>query len=186
VYRDRATLPDEVTTTGADAFRWAIEPAVNPSVVRVHVGHELTDRTIVTSPPAELERPMAGLLEIEAIRTVDVHRYRIRLNLRQGTDRVLTAGHARDVLAAMWGEPMPLAPDEGPRAFAVDREGPRTVAESAEMAEGHAHLEAVFRVDGVSEAIAGEGIVLVRLGRLFSWDEREGPVGAALRAVSPT
>jgi hypothetical protein len=165
-------------------MRWAIEPAVNPHVVRIHVAHELTDRTIVTGPPAELDRPLSGLLEIEAIRTVDLHRYRIRLNLRLATDRVVAAGHARDVLAAAWGDPESLVPDPGPRAFVVEREGPRTVAESAEMAEGHPHLEAAFRVEGVSEAIAGDGMVLVRLGRLFTWEEREGPVGAALRAVT--
>ena len=31
---------------------------MNPSVVRVHVTNELTDRTIVTSPPADLDRPL--------------------------------------------------------------------------------------------------------------------------------
>jgi len=159
---------------------WAIEPAMNPSVVRVHVTNELTDRTIVTSPPADLDRPLAGLIEIEAVRTIDLHRYRIRLNLRHGADRGRTAAHAHDILAAAWGEPVPLEPDPGPRAFAVDREGARTVAESAQMAAGHPHLEAVFRVDGVSEAIAGDGMVLVALGRLFTWKDREGPVGAAL------
>jgi hypothetical protein len=162
---------------------WAIEPAVNPSVVRVHVAHELTDRTIVTSPPAELEWPIAGLLEIEAIRTVDVHRYRIRMNLRPGIDRARTVAHASDILAAAWGESVSLVPDPGPRAFAVEREGPRTVAESAEMAAGNPHLEAVFSVDGASEAIAGDGMVLVRLGRLFTWEERQDPIGAALRSV---
>ena len=162
---------------------WAIEPVVNPSVVRVHVAHELTDRTIVTSPPAELEWPIGGLLEIEAVRTVDLHRYRIRINLRPGLDRGRTAAHASDILAAAWGKPVSLEPDPGPRAFAVGRDGPRTVAESAEMAAGNPHLEAVFQVDGVSEAIAGDGMVLVRLGRLFMWEEREESVGAALRAV---
>ena len=113
---------------------WAIEPAVNPSVVRVHVVHELTDRTIVTSPPTEVAMPIAGLLEIEAVRTIDLHRYRIRLNLRPGSDRVRTAAHVRDVLSASWGEPIRIDPDPGPRAFEVGCHGPRTVAESAEMA----------------------------------------------------
>src|SRR5215213_3467420 len=72
---------------------WAIEPATNPSVVRIHVAEQLTDRTIVTSPPAEVAMPMAGLLEIEAVRTIDVHRYRIRLNLRPGSERVRTTEH---------------------------------------------------------------------------------------------
>jgi hypothetical protein len=163
---------------------WAIEPAVNPSVVRVHVSDELTDRTIVTSPPTEVAMPIRGLLEIEGVRTIDLHRYRIRLNLRPGSDRVRTAAYARDVLATSWGEPIRMDPDPGPRAFVVRYHGPRTVAESAEMAAGHPLLEAVFRVDGVSEAIAGDGMLLVRLGRLFGWDQRERVVTAALRGVA--
>jgi hypothetical protein len=162
---------------------WAIEPAVNPSVVRVHVAEELTSRTIVTTPPATVAMPIRGLLEIEDVRTVDVHRYRLRLNLRAGADRARTAAHTRDVLAASWGEPVALAPDAGPRAFAVAHEGPRRVAESAEMAAGEPLLEALFRTEGVSEAIAGEGLVLVRLGQLFSWAEREDGVRVALAAA---
>jgi len=162
---------------------WAIEPATNPSVVRIHVAEELTDRTIVTSPPADVAMPVAGLLEIEAVRTIDVHRYRIRLNLRPGSDRVRTAAHARDVLVAGWGEPVRLDPDEGPRAFEVAYRGPRTVAESAEMAAGHPLLQAVFGVDGVSEAIAGDGVLLVRLGRLFAWARREAAVRDVLRTI---
>lgn len=163
---------------------WAIEPATNPSVVRVHVTDELTDRTIVTSPPAEVAMPVAGLLEIEAVRSIDLHRYRIRLNLRPGSDRVKTAAHARDVLVAGWGEPARLAPDEGPRAFEIPYRGPRTVAESAEMAAGHPLLEALFRVEGVSEAIASDGLLLVRLGRLFDWERHQRAVSAVLRGVA--
>jgi hypothetical protein len=162
---------------------WSIEPAVNPSVVRVHVSDQLTDRTIVTSPPAVVAMPIAGLLEIEDVRTVDLHRYRIRMNLRPGSDRVRAAWHARDVLAASWGDPVRLTPDAGPRAFVVAHRGPRTVAESAEMASGHPLLEAVFEVDGVSEAIAGEDMLLVRLGRLFGWDDGEPAVREALAAA---
>lgn len=165
------------------AARWAIEPAANPSVVRVHVAHELTDRTILTTPPAEVAMPVAGLLEIEAVRTVDLHRYRMRLNLRPGSNRARTASHAREVLGAAWGEPVPLESDEGPRAFAVVYEGPRRVAESAEMAAGVPLLEVLFDVEGVSEAVAGTGMVLVRLGRLFGWDWGERAVGAALTAL---
>jgi len=164
---------------------WAIEPATNPNVVRVHVTDELTDRTILTSPPAEVAMPIAGLLEIEAVRTIDLHRYRIRLNLRPGSDRVRTAAHARDVLVAGWGEPVRLAPDEGPRVFEIADRGPRTVAESAEMAQGHPLLEALFGVEGVSEAIAGDGLLLVRLGRLFDWDAQQPAVRAVLRGVRP-
>jgi hypothetical protein len=160
--------------------RWALEPTPNPSTLRVHVDHELTDRTIVTSPPAKLDRPLAGLLELDAVRTLDLHRYRIRLNLRPDADRDETAEHAAAVLTSGWGRPRSLDPDAGPRAFQVHHMGPRTVAESAEMAVGHPLLEAVFTVDGVSEAIVGEDLVLVRLGRLFEWADAEPRVIRAL------
>jgi hypothetical protein len=159
---------------------WAIEPAVNPSVVRVHVAEQLTDRTIVTTPPATVPMPIAGVLELEDVRTVDLHRYHLRVNLRAAADRVRTASSTAEVLAAGWGRPAALPPDAGPKAFAVRHDDPRTVAESAEMANGHPLLEALFAVDGVSEAIAGDGLVLVRLGRLFSWPEREADVRDAL------
>ncbi|HLB39057.1 MAG TPA: hypothetical protein VJM84_01255 [Actinomycetota bacterium] len=161
---------------------WALEPAVNPAVLRVHVGHELTDRTIVTSPPVEIDRPLAGLLELDAVRTLDLHRYRVRLNLRPGADREAAAEHADAILASEWGPARSLEPDPGPRAFQVDNAGPRTVAESAEMAAGHPLLEAVFAVEGVSEAIAGADLMLVRLGRLFGWAEAEPRVIRALAA----
>jgi hypothetical protein len=51
------------------------------------------------------------------------------------------------------------------------------------MAEGHPLLEAIFRVDGVSEAVAGDGVLLVRLGRLFGWEQRGSAVSAMLRQV---
>jgi hypothetical protein len=159
---------------------WAIEPAVNPSIVRVHVSEELTDRTIVTTPPATVAMPIAGLLELEDVRTVDLHRYRLRVNLRAAGDRVRTASSTADVLAAGWGRPVALPADAGPKAFAIRYNGPRTVAESAEMADGHLLLEALFAVEGVSEAIAGDGLVLVRLGRLFSWAGHEDDVREAL------
>ena len=152
---------------------WAIEPATNPSVLRIHVDHELTDRTIVTSPPAELEHPLAGLLELDAVRTLDLHRYRVRVNLRADADRVVAAGHAGEILTSAWGSAGSLDPDAGPRAFEVHHRGARTVAESAEMALGHPLLEAVFDVEGVSEAIVGDDLVLVRLGRLFAWTDAE-------------
>jgi hypothetical protein len=52
------------------------------------------------------------------------------------------------------------------------------------MAAGSPSLQAVFAVDGVTEAVLGEGLVLVRLGRLFAWAEREESVAAALQAVT--
>ena len=159
---------------------WALETTPNPTVLRIHVGHELTDRTIVTSPPAELEHPLGGLLELDAVRTVDLHRYRVRMNLRPDADRDATAAHAGAVLTSGWGPARKLDADAGPRAFQVRHEGPRTVAESAEMALGHPLLEAVFGVEGVSEAIVGDDLVLVRLGRLFAWPDAEPQVIRAL------
>ena len=82
---------------------WVLEPAMNPSVLRIHVGHQLTDRTIVTSPPAELAMPLAGLLELEAVRTVDLHRYRVRVNLVPAADRERTADHVREIIRPAWG-----------------------------------------------------------------------------------
>ena len=163
------------------ATRWAIETAPNPAVLRIHVGHALTDRTIVTGPPAEVAWPLAGLLELDAVRTIDVQRYRVRANLRPSGDRDATAAHVVEILTPEWGPPGSLAPDPGPRAFEVAHRGPRTVAESAEMARGNRILEAVFLVDGVCEAIAGEDLLLVRLGRLFDWDDVEPQVRAAVR-----
>jgi hypothetical protein len=159
---------------------WALEATPNRAVLRIHVGHELTDRTIVTSPPAELEHPLAGLLELDAVRTVDLHRYRVRMNLRPDADRDATATHAGAILASGWGPARVLAADTGPRAFQVRHQGPRTVAESAEMALGNPLLEAVFGVEGVSEAIVGDDLVLVRLGRLFAWSDAEPQVIRAL------
>ena len=42
-------------------------------------------------------------------------------------------------------------------------------------------LIALFAVEGVTEAIAGEDLVLVRLGRLFRWEDVEPAVGVAIR-----
>ncbi|HEX6843824.1 MAG TPA: hypothetical protein VF235_01800 [Actinomycetota bacterium] len=165
--------------------RWALEGAVNPTLLRVHVGVALTDETIVTCPPATAPPPVDRLLEIGAIRSLDVHRYRVRLNLFSWADREETARHASEILEHAWGAATPLAPDEGPRAFVAETGGlARRVAESPRMARGSRLLEAVFAVDGVSEAIAGDGLVLVRLGRVFVWDEAEAAVGRALAQSS--
>ncbi len=47
-------------------------------------------------------------------------------------------------------------------------------------ASGVRALVAVFAAPGVVEAIAAPGMVLVRIGRLFGWDETEPDVAAAL------
>jgi hypothetical protein len=162
--------------------RWTLERPANPSVLRVHVDHELTDRTIVTSPPAEIARPLAGALELDAVRTVDLHRYHARVNLAHGADRGVTAGHVADVLRNAWGDETDDGAESDPRAFEIDYAGPRVVAESAEMAAGRDLLVKLFTVVGVREAILGDGLALVRIGRLFTWATVEPAVSAALRS----
>jgi hypothetical protein len=143
-------------------------------VLRLHVDLELTDRTIVTCPPDEPPAVLAGLVSVPGVRSLDLHRYRVRLNLSPDAIADSVAAAASPVLAAaLGGDAEHMHADAGPRAFESGVEGPRLVAESAEMAEraGDARLSAVFRVDGVVEAIAAPGLVLVRLGRLFAWEE---------------
>jgi len=163
--------------------RWALERPANPAVLRIHVDHQLTDRTIVTSPPAEIARPLAGLLELEAVRTVDLHRYHARVNLAYGADRDDAVGHVVDILDAAWGRESSDGSESDPRAFEIDYVGPRVVAESAEMAAGRDLLVRLFTVAGVREAILGDGLALVRIGRLFTWAAVEPAVTAALRAT---
>jgi hypothetical protein len=164
--------------------RWALEAATNRTVLRLHVDVELTRETIETSPPAEAPAPLERLFELEALRSLDLHRYRARLNLRSDADPALAATNAEAVLAAAWGPASPLVPDDGPRAFAAATVGGRRVAESPAMAEGDPILSLLFDVDGVSEAIVGSGMVLVRLGRLFDWAGTEPAVARALQANS--
>lgn len=162
--------------------RWALESVTNPSVLRLHVSTPLTDRTIVSCPPEAAPAPLDRLLSIPGVRWLDLHRYRVRLNL--GPDGI--AGQATvpatETLTDAWGTEAFLDADESPRAFQVKREGDRQVAESLEMAEAHgdAMLMALFAVEGVAEAIAGKDLVLVRLGRMFRWDECSDAVAAAL------
>jgi len=163
--------------------RWALEQPANPGVLRVHVDHQLTDRTIVTSPPAEIARPVAGLLELDSVRTVDLHRYHARVNLRHDVDRDVAAAHTRDILGAAWGSESPTEPESEPRAFEIGYAGPRVVAESAEMAVGRDLLVRLFTVAGVREAILGDGLALVRIGRLFTWADVEPSVTGALRST---
>jgi hypothetical protein len=46
-------------------------------------------------------------------------------------------------------------------------------------------LRAAFLAPGVAEAILTEGVVQVRLGRLFAWDRVEEAVRKALRSFAP-
>jgi hypothetical protein len=159
---------------------WAIEGAPNPTVIRVHVDRELTSETIVTCPPGEAPPPLDGLLAIEGVRSLDLHRYMARVNLAAGSSSSSVSADVSSVLVGAWGEPVDLGAEEEPRAFEIGRDGPRRVAESLAMAGEDALLAALFAVAGVAEAIVGEGVALVRLGRLFGWDEAEGPVRRAL------
>jgi hypothetical protein len=164
-------------------MRWAVEERLaNPYVLRVHVDEPLTDETIVTCPPGAPPDPLDRLFEIEAILRLDLHRYRARLNLRRGTDRAEAAGHTRGVLAAALGPASSLPNDEGPRAFASAYAGARRVAESPVMARGLPLLEALFDLEGVAEAIVAPGLVLVRLGRLHAWADREARIAAAVQS----
>ena len=161
---------------------WAIEGALNPTILRIHVTEALTDRTIVVCPPEGAPAPIDAVGEMVGVRGLDLHRHRVRVNLAPGAGRAGVSRAAAQLLEAAWGTEDPLPLDEGPRAFSVAHEGPRLVAESPVMAAQHGDttLIRVFEVPGVVEAIAGDGLVLVRLGRLFAWDDVEAEVSAAL------
>lgn len=170
------------TAPMGDGSAWAIEGALNPSVLRVHVRAALTDRTIEPCPPAAAPAPLDRLLAVEEVRSLDLHRYRVRVNLRPGAGRAAVTRRAGEVLGDAWGPAVALPPDPLPRAFGHPYDGARIVAESAEMARvsGVRALVAVFAAPGVVEAIAAPGMVLVRIGRLFGWEEAEPAVAAAL------
>ncbi len=159
---------------------WAFEQAANPAVVRLHVTQELTSATILTCPPGEAPPPLDGLLEIEGVRSLDLHRYRARMNLAPGAGRAGVCRRAATILTAEWGSEAVLPIEELPRAFRVEHGTDRRVAESIEMAGDDLTLVSLFGVVGVAEAIVGRGLVLVRLGRLFRWEEVEPSVAAAL------
>lgn len=170
------------TVDMGDEEAWALEGALNPTILRLHVRRALTERTIVTCPPGDAGPPLDRLLEIEGVRSIDIHRYRVRLNLRPDGGRSAVSHEVRTLLSQAWGPAVDLPPETLPRAFADTYEGPRRVAESHEMAEisGVPALTAVFAAPGVVEAVAAPGLILVRIGRLFDWDAAEATVAAAL------
>jgi len=139
----------------------------------LHVDVELTARTILTCPPHDPPPIAATALAITGVRSVDLHRYRARLNLQPGVVAVDIVDRASDSLARTLGPATEMPADEGPVVFEVDHDGPRHVAESAEMADRSREptLIALCRVHGVAEAILGDGLVLVRPGRLFRWHD---------------
>ncbi len=116
---------------------------------------------------------------------MDLHRYRTRLNLAPGTDPALVQVRIGEILSPELGPPVDLPAEALPRKFAVRYRGPRAVAESLVMAWSEPVLRAVFLVPGVAEAILTEGVVQIRLGRLFGWDQVEEAVREALRSFAP-
>jgi len=120
------------------------------------------------------------LLEVPGIRSIDLHRYRARVNLAPGIDRDEITRQVHELLGNEWGLTSP-GRDEPARTFDVSYAGPKLVAESLRMAGSQPILRALFRVPGVVEAIMESGLVRVRLGRLFSWAEVEDGVQGALK-----
>ena len=123
------------------------------------------------------------MLAVDGVRSVDLHRYRARLNLSPGCDATAAWEAVARAIEAAWGAPAPLPDEPAQRAFDVAYEGPRIVAESPEMAGLDPTLAALFRVPGVAEAILEAGRVWVRSGRLFTWEDVEASVRWALQSV---
>jgi hypothetical protein len=161
---------------------WALERAPNPRVIRVHTTFELTRATIEKCPPASPPEGLRSLLAVEAVRSIDLHRYRARLNLSPGCNAEEAWDGVARAIEAAWGAPAPLPGEPSPRGFEVAYEGPRIVAESPEMAAPDATLAALFRVPGVAEAILEAGWVWVRPGRLFPWEDVEDSLRWALQS----
>jgi hypothetical protein len=162
---------------------WALERAPNPRVIRVHTTVELTRATIEKCPPASPPEGLRSLLAVDGVRSVDLHRYRARLNLSPGCNAEAAWDGVARAMEAAWGAPAPLLGEPQPRGFEVVYEGPRIVAESPEMAGPDPTLAALFRVPGVAEAILEAGWVWVRPGRLFPWEDVEDSLRWALQST---
>jgi hypothetical protein len=162
---------------------WALERAPNPRVIRVHTTVELTRATIEKCPPASPPEGLRSLLAVDGVRSVDLHRYRARLNLSPGCNAEAAWDGVARAIEAAWGAPALLPGEPPPRGFEVAYEGPRIVAESPEMAASDATLAALFRVPGVAEAILEAGWVWVRPGRLFPWEDVEDSLRWALQST---
>jgi hypothetical protein len=161
---------------------WALSRASNPAVLRLHTSLELTEATIETCPPSTPPHPLDRVLQIPGIRSIDLHRYRGRLNLLPGSDPRAITRQVCELLAGEWGRASAKR-DEAARTFPVPYRGPRLVAESLRMAGSQPILRALFAAPGVVEAILEPGHVRVRLGRLFSWTEAEEGVRRTLEAA---
>jgi hypothetical protein len=152
-------------------------------VIRVHTTVELTRATIEKCPPASPPEGLRSLLAVDGVGSLDLHRYRARLNLTAGCDaEAAWEGVARAIEAA-WAAPALLPGEPQPRAFEVAYIGPRVVAESPEMAAPDPTLAALFLVPGVAEAILEAGRIWVRPGRMFSWKDVEASVRWALQST---
>jgi hypothetical protein len=116
---------------------------------------------------------------------MDLHRYRARLNLAPGTDPALAEVRIREILSPELGPPVDLPAEPPPRRFPLRYRGPRAVAESPEMTRSQPVLRAAFLAPGVAEAVLTEGVVEVRLERLFAWDQIEKAVRKPLRSFAP-
>ena len=162
--------------------RWALEGVPNPAVLRVHVTAELTDRTIVSCPSGIAPPPLDAVLALAGVRSVDLHRYRARVNLRADADPQAVREGIQAAVAAVWGPASPLPTEETARAFPVEYRGARSVAESLQMASAGI-ARALFRAPGVAEVVLADGEAVVRLGRLFRWDQVEAAVRAAIGAA---
>jgi hypothetical protein len=158
---------------------WTLSRPSNPMVLVVNTTVELTRETIETCPPSRSPHPLGRLLEVPGIRSIDLHRYRARLNLAPGADRDKIILLVCELLGNEWGSTSSKR-DEPAQTFGVAYAGPRLVAESLRMAGSQPILRALFGVRGVAEAILESGQVRVRLGRLFSWAEVEDDLRAAL------
>ncbi len=159
---------------------WALETAQNPSVLRLHARTELTRMTIERCPPASPPEMLEPVLALDDVRSVDLHRYRARINLAAGVEALGVLPSLERLLADRMGPAEPLSPEPPSQAYPVEHEEPRLVAESLEMAGDHTMLRALFETEGVVEAILGTGLLLVRLGRLFTWEECGPAVQRAL------
>jgi hypothetical protein len=166
--------------------------SAQPRVIRVHTTVELTRATIEKCPPTSPPEGLRSLLAADGVGSVDLHRYRARLNLTPGRDAKAASEGVTRAIEAAWGPPAPLPGEPPPRAFGVEYEGPRMVTESPEMAAPDATLVALFRVPLVAEAILeagryGSGRAACSPGR--TWRPRSAglcrvPSGAALPCVS--
>ncbi len=166
------------------AVKWALEKAPNPRVIRVHTTIELTQATIEKCPPTIPPEGLRSVLTLHAVDSIDLHRYRARLNLNPDWDARTAFEEVNVAIGEAWGAPSGFAGEPLPRAFEVPYQGARIVAESLEMAGLDGILSAFFRVEGVAEAVLEPGKVSVRLGRLFSWKDVEASVRLASRTIN--